>query len=322
MRVLVAEDDSVSALVLRRALERLSHEVVATSDWLEAWEAYQLERFPIVVSDWMMPRMDGLGLCQRIRSAGAQSYTYVILLTAKTQREDRLRALDAGVDDFLTKPPDQTELAARIHVAQRIVESERQLREVNESLIASSQAMAAQAAEMDRMRREAEHLAKHDALTGLLSRRAWFEAATSGRPSALAIFDIDHFKVVNDLYGHPAGDRVLRQVAARLTEAIEPVGVVGRIGGEEFGALFELAFASAESVCRRAVGAVADFPMELPGLPPIEVTVSAGLSRWLPGRLTREESLARTYEAADRALYEAKNVGRHRLVVHGDRAAA
>jgi diguanylate cyclase (GGDEF)-like protein len=133
---------------------------------------------------------------------------------------------------------------------------------------------------------------------------------------------VDRFKAINDRYGHPAGDDVLRQVAERLVEALAPGGTVGRLGGEEFGALFQTPFAPAERVCRRAIDLVAEPPMSVPGQPGLDVTVSAGLSRWLAGCRTREESLARTYEAADRALYEAKHAGRRRLVVHEGVAAA
>ena len=329
MKALVVDDDSVSALVLRKTLEHLGHEAVVASDGWEAAQLYDQQSFPVIISDWMMPRMDGLDLCRHIRASVTDSYTYVILLTAKTQRNDRLEALQAGVDDFLTKPLDRAELAARITVAARIVSWDRQLREMNTSLLASKEAMVAQAHELDRMRCEAEYLATHDGLTGLLSRRAWFELSLTGRPLALAMFDIDNFKVINDKFGHPAGDEVLREVARRLKESVEPGGHLGRLGGEEFGAVFDVSLAEARNLCTRAVEEVGSMPI-LQGamasrrggtLNTVSVTVSAGLTPWLPGTLTREDSVARTYEAADQALYEAKRAGRHRLVVQMPTAA-
>jgi len=333
MKALVVDDDTVSALVLRKTLEHLGHEAIVASDGWEAARLYDQTAFPVVISDWMMPRMDGLDLCRHIRSSAPDSYTYVILLTAKTQRNDRLEALQAGVDDFLTKPLDRAELAARITVAGRIVSWDTQLRELNASLLKSKEAMIGQALELERMRCEAEYLATHDGLTGLLSRRAWFDLALSSRPAALAMFDIDNFKIINDRFGHPAGDEVLREVTRRLRNAVEPAGLLGRLGGEEFGVLFDVPLVEAQELCAHAVSEVGAAPVrysssgatyDVAGLQPVtrvSVTVSAGLSPWLRGTLTREDSVARTYEAADQALYEAKRTGRHRLVVQLPAAA-
>ena len=240
MNILVAEDDTVSALILRRALERLGHTVFTASNGEDALSLFRQQSCSAVVSDWMMPGMDGLELCGRIRALSPERYTYILLLTAKTQREDRLMALAAGVDDFLTKPIDMADLTARIRVAERITNWQRQLQETNASLVQSSMALAAQAAEMNRLRIEAEYLASHDSLTSLLNRRAWFAAAESGSYTSLALFDVDRFKLVNDRHGHPAGDSVLRWVAETLAAAIGGCGVVGRLGGEEFGVLFDM----------------------------------------------------------------------------------
>lgn len=329
MRTLVVDDDTVSALVLRKTLEHLGHEAITAADGWEAARLYDAHSFPVIISDWMMPRMDGLDLCRHVRSAEVEAYTYFILLTAKTQRSDRLEALQAGVDDFLTKPLDRAELAARMTVAGRIVSWDVELRELNASLLRSKEAMVEQAFELDRMRCEAEYLATHDSLTGLLSRRAWFDLALQGRPLALAMFDIDNFKMINDRYGHPAGDAVLREVARRLRHSIEPGGRLGRLGGEEFGVVFDVPLRDARKLCARAVDEVGSKPIgrgttgdggdgDEASMP---VTVSAGLTAWLPGTLTREDSVARTYEAADKALYEAKHTGRNRLVVQMRTAA-
>ncbi len=322
MRVLIAEDDSVSALLLQRTLERMGHDTTVSTDGLEAWNAYQEGPFSLVITDWMMPSVDGLELCRRIRQSGADSYTYVILLTARTQREDHLEALEAGVDDFLTKPLNQGDLAARMKTAQRILTWEHQLQDVNESLLRNTMVLAAQAAEIDRMREEAEFLATHDMLTGVLNRRAWFSAATSTKPTAIAVFDVDNFKSVNDEHGHPAGDDVLASVAERLGQAMAGQATLGRIGGEEFAALFQVAFPGAKSACAAALAAVRATPIALPEGGSITITVSAGLSPWLgKGNLSREASLARTYETADKLLYAAKRSGRGRLIVNAAEAA-
>jgi diguanylate cyclase (GGDEF)-like protein len=321
MRTLVVDDDPVSALVLRKTLERMGHEPVVASSGLEALERHRSDPFPVIVSDWMMPGMDGLTLCRYVRDDRSDAYTYVILLTAKTQRRDRLEALQAGIDDFLTKPLDSAELAARLNVADRIVVSDTKLRELNASLLASSKALASQAVELDRLRREAEYMATHDALTGILSRRAWFDAAAIVTPLSLAVFDIDHFKAINDRYGHPVGDRVLQEVTSRLVSAVEPFGSVGRLGGEEFGVLFEVPLPEAETMCARAVAAVGEAPVQVNPDTGVLVTISAGLVPWLVYGRTFDDALTHTYEEADAALYQAKRTGRQRLVVQLPRAA-
>lgn len=314
MKILVAEDDPVSSLVLSRALERLGHKVLLATNGEAALNRFRAEPCPTVVSDWMMPGMDGLELCGKIRALAPERYTYVVLLTAKTQPEDRLLALSAGVDDFLTKPIDMPDLTARIRVAERITSWQRQLEETNQTLLASSKALAVQAAEMNRLRMEAEHLASHDSLTALLNRRAWFAAAGSQLYSSLAVFDIDRFKLVNDRYGHPVGDAVLRWVATTLARSIGSCGLVGRLGGEEFGVLFDLPDFLAEQVARRAVEAFLADPFTLEDGQRLSVHVSAGFAHCPLGVPGGRNGVVVAYEEADRALYEAKAAGRGRLI--------
>ncbi len=198
MRILIAEDDPVSAIVLRRTLEKLGHDVTSAEDGKLAWSEFEASEFPLVVSDWMMPRLDGLGLCQRVRTAPTDSYPYFVLLTAKSQRDDRRAVLVAGVDDFLAKPLDKADPEARLRTVERILGWQAQLQEVNRSLLASSRFIAAKVAEIKQMRDEAAYMAAHDPLTSLLNRRAWMAAVDDETPNALAIFDIDFFKKVND----------------------------------------------------------------------------------------------------------------------------
>ena len=121
MKILIAEDLPSSALLLRRLLERQGHEVVVARDGLEAWRAVETTRFPVVISDWVMPRLDGLALCRRVRRQVGRSYTYIILLTSKLGVDERLEGLRAGADDFLVKPPDAEELTVRLEIALRIL---------------------------------------------------------------------------------------------------------------------------------------------------------------------------------------------------------
>ncbi len=175
--------------------------------------------------------------------------------------------------------------------------------------------------ELDKLRLEAERLANYDHLTGVRNRRAWFAVAEGAPHSAVAVFDIDHFKTVNDTFGHPVGDVVLQQVAVRLATVLEGRGLLGRVGGEEFAAVFDMPFHEARAACEEAIAATAANPVRLPSGEYVEVTVSAGLVPWHQREGDAKASFAATYEEADAALYHAKRNGRRRLTVRGVRAA-
>lgn len=210
-------------------------------------------------------------------------------------------------------------IAVTVDVSEQL-QAQRAMGRLNEDLRAEKERAEELALQADESRRRAEYLASHDALTGVLSRRAWFEAAESKRPSAIAIFDIDLFKTINDRFGHPAGDLVLREVAVRLEAAIESRGILGRLGGEEFGVIFNEPFGEAERIAARAIESVAGAPCALTGGESLRVTVSAGIAPCRRRGDDPQNAVARAYELADRALYEAKESGRHRLVA-SDRAA-
>jgi len=214
-------------------------------------------------------------------------------------------------------PGGEAYVAARDVTAE--VEARHELEQLVEALRESSSTLAAQNAELERLRAQAEHSANHDVLTGTLNRRAWFAAATATKPTAIAIFDLDHFKNVNDTHGHTIGDAVLREVAQRLQSALPKSAYLGRLGGEEFAVLFSGPISEVRTAANRCIDVVAAAPIVLPGGPQIVVTVSGGLAPWRPGLHSREESLIATYDAADRALYDAKRSGRYRLVI--DKAA-
>lgn len=189
-----------------------------------------------------------------------------------------------------------------------------------DALSASAQSLAEQAAELNRLRLEAEYLANHDVLTGVFNRRAWFTQAPRANPVAVAIFDIDFFKRVNDSHGHPVGDLVLREVAWRLEGTLAGGAVVGRVGGEEFAAYFLEGFAAARQLAEEAVAAITASPIVLPSGDRLDVTISGGLAPWRVSG-TPDEALAATYDEADRALYAAKAAGRRRLTVYQRRTA-
>jgi len=292
MRILIAEDQPTSALMLRRFLERTGNEVSVAADGAAAWNALQSEHVPLVITDWMMPCMDGLELCQRIRSSRHEGYTYVILLTSRDCHHDRLVGLRAGADDFLTKPPDPEELAVRLEIAGRILEVHETLRKQNARLA---------------------DLATTDELTGVKNRRRFREdfemhaslAAREHLPLSVVMLDVDHFKKYNDAFGHPAGDLALRFVAQTLREGVRLQDVVARYGGEEFVILLPATGTTAAlELAERLRSAIEQHSgMER------AVTASFGVATADAGA-----SDAKTLvEQADQALYNAKRSGRNRV---------
>ena len=291
MRILIAEDQAVAAIFLRRTLERMGHEVAVAADGEAAWEAVRDGNVSLLISDWMMPRLDGPDLCRRIRAAGLVSYTYIILLTAREGRIDRLEGLRAGADDFLTKPPDPDELAIRLEIAGRIIA-------VHETLARQNVRLA--------------ELATVDELTGVKNRRQLrgdLEIHTTlavgeGTALSLVMLDVDHFKPYNDAFGHPAGDDVLRGIGETLIRAVRRNDVVARYGGEEFAILLPTAgIDEAMEVARRIHAAIADRDW-----PHRAITASLGVATL--GTDTHPGSLV---DHADRALYHSKQTGRDRV---------
>jgi len=130
MKILIAEDDAISRRILQMAIEKFGHEVIQTGNGMEAWRAFDSEPVRIVISDWMMPELDGLGLCQKVRTRPETEYTYFILLTAKADAENYHMAMQAGIDDFLSKPMDRDELSIRLKVAERILGFTRRIQEL------------------------------------------------------------------------------------------------------------------------------------------------------------------------------------------------
>ena len=296
MKILIAEDDAVSRLVLTATLKKLGCEVVATASGTEAWDTFQQEHFPLLISDWMMPDMDGLELCQKIRAERGMQYTYIILLTARGGKTNYLDAMDAGADDFVTKPFDEDQLAARLRVAQRILALHEILR---------TQAM-------------------HDPLTGLWNRAAILDdlraemdrAARDGTSIGVMLVDLDHFKHINDTHGHPVGDAVLREAARRMRASLRTYDRIGRYGGEEFlivtpQCATHNAMAIAERV-RNSIGG--EMVKTSTGMLPITSSLGVAVSR--SGARHDADTVI---QAADEALYRAKEKGRNRTELADER---
>ena len=311
MRVLIAEDEAVSRLMLRRSIEQLGHECLVAVDGDAAWELFEQHEVDVVISDWMMPGLDGPDLCRRVRAHPRQTYTYFILLTSLEGKQYLLTGLEAGADDYLTKPFDRDELRARLQTVVRVTTLQRQLAE--------------KSAELERLNRALAASARKDPLTGLGNRlqlhedlyrlQRWLERYVRGY--GVALCDVDQFKRYNDGYGHLAGDEALRAIGRAVDGATRDGDMTYRFGGEEMLVILPEQTAETSAVAmervRRAVEGL--------GLPHATnaphglVTVSIGVAALAPGEASSwEELLAR----ADTALYQAKQAGRNRVVVHAD----
>jgi two-component system, cell cycle response regulator len=301
LRTLLAEDNPIFQTMLRSLLARWGYEAVLARDGDEAWQALSSSEPPrLAILDWMMPGVDGVELCRRIRAAGQEPYIYILLLTARTEAGDLVEGMDAGADDYLTKPFKAHELRVRLRAGRRILELQEQLLLAREAL---------------------RDQATHDGLTGMLNRAAIFEAleheidrAQRERgPLAVLMTDIDLFKKINDTWGHGAGDFVLKETAARMQHAVRAYDSLGRYGGEEF--LLVLPGCTAEAAAERAERlrqAIALAPFET-GRESIRVTCSVGVSARAHALRTDLEAMVRE---ADVALYAAKQAGRNRVATH------
>jgi two-component system, cell cycle response regulator len=296
-RILIAEDDPVSRRLLEVFLVKWGFEVVLATTGLEALQLLERMDAPrLALLDWMMPGMEGVQVCQKLREFKDRPYVYVLLLTARTQKEDLLQGLDSGADDYLTKPFDSQELRARLHVGQRILDLQDKLIAAGEELL---------------------FRATHDNLTGISNRGVIMdnirrERARQDRGAAafaIVLADIDHFKYVNDTYGHLAGDAVLKEIASRMVKSIRPYDSVGRYGGEEFLILAPSSDAlGAMGLAERIRKAIEEKAVNFEGRM-ISVTGSFGIAVSAPCQLLDAQQMIRM---ADDALYQAKANGRNR----------
>jgi two-component system, cell cycle response regulator len=302
MQVLIAEDDPISRRVLEATLSRWGYEVLVACDGQEAWDVYQQDDPPkLAILDWMMPKIDGAEVCKRVRSVNGKDYTYIILLTAKGRKEDIIEGLDRGADDYIVKPFDSGELQVRLRAATRILK-------LQADLLAAQEALRVQAT--------------HDSLTGLWNRAAVLDILNreiarverEGKPAGVILADIDHFKHINDTYGHRAGDAVLTSVGRRLTESLRKYDSVGRYGGEEFLLVMPgCEYADGKERGEEFRQAVQEIPVTV-GSQLIPVSLSLGVSVAEPGGVTDPEVLI---HAADEAMYRAKEGGRNRVELVG-----
>ena len=300
MRVVIAEDDKISRRVLEASLTEWGYDVTAVADGKEALELLCGENAPrLAVLDWMMPGLEGVEVCRKIRERGEQPYVYVLLLSARTEKKDMLAGLKAGADDYLTKPFDTHELRARIFAGERILR-------LQDELIGTQGALQFQAT--------------HDVLTGLLNRGAILRDVTRELTRArrentsvgLILVDIDHFKAVNDRYGHLTGDAILHGVALRMSGLLRAYDSIGRYGGEEFLVLAPSSDAEGSMQFAERLRAGVESATYETEAGPLRLTLSLGVAISNPEEAPNAQPLV---QAADAALYRAKGAGRNRIVL-------
>jgi len=296
-RILIVDDSPVYRKLLEQQLFGLeSCTISVAKSGNEALEILEVQHPSLVITDWLMPDLTGIELCQAIRSRGRE-YTYVIILTSNAEKKDVVKGLSAGADDYLTKPFDEEELRARVRVGMRLVDLQHQVESKNRLL---------------------EELSLTDPLTGLPNRRAvvaWADrqlqaAARHGFSLWVVLIDLDHFKSVNDTYGHEAGDRVLTKFGQILKANTRASEMSGRMGGEEFIHLITFAEeAGVRTVTERIRQQLAGQIFHLGGKD-FRVTASFGAAGFSG---TEPPDFSAIVASADTALYRAKHLGRNRI---------
>ncbi len=297
-KVLIAEDNAISGKILQKNIMDWGYEVVLAKDGEEAWSALNSEGIKLAVLDWMMPEINGIQLCKKIRENDHQredqDYTYIILLTAKDEQEDLIKGFSAGADDYITKPFNNLELKARLKTGKRIIDLQKQIQEQ----------------------------VSRDGLTGLWNRKGMFhilakEINRSQRdnlPLAVIMIDIDKFKAINDTHGHPIGDLVLQKVAQILKKNVRNYDEICRYGGDELLLILpNCTMAKTKKIAERLRKSVTEHKIT-DDVTSLHITISLG------GASTENHSEDVTPEAlimaADKALLEAKNNGRDCVIIN------
>jgi two-component system cell cycle response regulator len=295
VKILIADDDTMSRRLLQKTLERVGYEVTAVENGMLAKDELCRQDGPrLALLDWVMPELDGPGVCREVRQKTDHSYVYMVLLTSKESKEDTVAGLESGADDYLTKPFNPEELKARLRTGQRILDLEDKLVEARE---------------------EMRFRATHDALTRLWNRgvimdllaRELSRSHREGTNIAVILGDLDHFKKINDTHGHLVGDDVLRETSRRLLASVRSYDYIGRYGGEEFLMVLSNcdehhAFARADQIRK----AISRKPTQT-ATGPLNVTMSLGL---LLSKDWGSRPVGEVLNEVDTALYAAKAAGR------------
>ncbi len=298
--ILIAEDDRMFRVLLQSWLEDRGYQVTIAQNGPQAWELLQSEAAPkLVILDWMMPGMTGPEICYQLRLRSDLQYRYVLLLTARGEKQDLIAGLEAGADDYLSKPFDALELHARLQVGRRILD-------LQEQLLAAQEALRFEAT--------------HDSLTGVWNGAAILQAlereveraARMQTSLGVMMLDLDNFKQVNDRHGHLAGDEVLRAAARRIAEGVRVYDLVGRYGGEEFLALAPGCVPPAlQQQAERVRASLAEPIHTSAGIIGISASIGIVGADFSHGAMPDSRALV---HAADQAMYQAKSNGKNRVM--------
>ncbi len=302
MNILIAEDDAPSRLMLQSLLTKWGYTVTVAADGDEAWRILCDPVHPmLIILDWLMPGIEGPEIVRRLRVREGNNPHYVIIMTSCSSDNSVTLALDAGADDFITKPFNNSELRARVNVGCRMTHLHETLAEKLHKLESATETIF--------------ELARTDELTGLHNRRSFNEtfalslssARRHGHPLSLISIDLDHFKTINDTYGHSIGDLVLKEFSNLLKDMVRVEDIASRWGGEEF--IIMLPNTTSEAAAALAERIRSTFEQQSSSASPLAVTASFGVSQLQND--DNEDSLIRR---VDNALYTAKREGRNRVV--------
>lgn len=311
LRCLVVDDDTTMLVVLKKTLQHAGHHVITANNGVTGLELLLTERPEVVITDWVMPVMDGVQLVKSIRETEFGKHAYVLLLTSFEQEERLIEAFDAGVDDYIRKPFIPRVLLARLRAAERFIQLQRAFSQ-------ELQEIRRFASELAINNRKLQQAALTDSLTNLPNRRYGMERleqeiALAKRRSAcvsVVVADVDYFKMVNDHYGHDVGDVVLKFIADVFTSKSRLQDVICRMGGEEFLIICpDTNVQDALNVAERLRAAISVTPF-IHDKYKIQVTLSFGVAA-----LQNYEQMSQLLlKQADQAMYRAKNLGRNRVV--------
>jgi two-component system, cell cycle response regulator len=296
MKVLIADDSPTMRRLLQSTLEEWGYEVVEAQDGEQALEVLSSDDPPpIAILDWVMPKITGPELCGRVRGRKSRTYTYILLLTAKAQHQDLIEGMGAGADDYIVKPFDRPEMEVRLRAGRRIVDLQTELMQMQEAL---------------------REQATRDSLTRCWNRFSLFDILAreihrcqrEKKPLGVIMLDLDHFKKVNDTYGHVCGDEILKQLVKRAERAMRPYDAIGRYGGEEFICVLSgCGEQDVRSHAERIRAEVAASPIEWMRHR-VMITSSFGAVAGIPTAGMTPDQLIRL---ADESLYRAKRAGRN-----------
>lgn len=299
--ILLVEDEPTSRLMTSLQLTRAGYKVEAVSNGAEALAVLEKRFFPMMLTDWDMPELNGVALCKAIRNMPLEGYVYIVLLTARQGKAHVIEGLAAGADDYLTKPPDDNELRARLNTGRRILKLERSLRAANNRI---------------------HLLSITDALTGTHNRHYLMQqlpqeiarACRYSHPLSVVLCDVDHFKRVNDTHGHQAGDEVLKGFATLIKKSSrDGIDWVVRYGGEEFLVVLpETEVADAVAYAEKVRGIIAANPFEFTQ-GNLQVTASFGVAGFDLSQTEGSSGVDRLIADADACLYQSKALGRNRV---------